>query len=684
MSLAKIPVVAIISLAFKAMLTSPQPDPPKGEEVPSATVDVSKARDIILTTSYIVLAAAEIATILAYASPSSPLSQQLLSTLVFAGGDPSRLRLNISSILGAVLWLAGAALRMQAYQYMGKFFRFTVSIQKDHKLITTGPYAYVRHPSYSGLMLADIGWFLWNGSQGSWIRESGLWDNGVGRSVVVLFTLFFILSPPFVTFLRVAKEDDALKKQFGKEWLEWQKNVPYRIIPVAKIPLIVVLTFTFNAMFTSPNPAPAKEDLVATTKIDWVSGRNFILYMSRMGQTLLAAIEIAVIIANTNPSSLMSRKILHICLFEGSDPNTLQLHPLSYLAAFFWICGYAMRMRTYQDLGRFFRFDISIQKDHQLVTTGLYAYVRHPSYSGIVLADLGWALWYGTRGSWVRESGFLDSVGGRIALATFIVLFMLPGPAFTLPRMSSEDKALRNKFGKKWDEWAKKVPYRLIPGAMLTPPHPPPKAEEVIPSTKTDFNMLRLYRLHLAHIGQFMLAAVEMATLVAHASSSSSASQRELSSFLLGGRDPNRLHLSYIGAFGVVLWICGAALRIRTYRDLGRFFRFQISIQKDHELIKTGPYAYVRHPSYTGLTLAITGWFLYHGAQGSWVRESGFLEAWFGQAVLAAYLIPTLIHMQVLTLSRMSNEDAALRKKFGQEWDNWAKDVPYLLIPGIY
>lgn len=123
-----------------------------------------------------------------------------------------------------------------------------------------------------------------------------------------------------------------------------------------------------------------------------------------------------------------------------------------------------MRMRTYQDLGRFFRFDISIQKDHQLVTTGLYSYVRHPSYSGIILADLGWGLWYGTRGSWVRESTFLDSVGGIIAMATFILLFMLPGPAFTLSRMSSEDRALRSKFGRKWDEWARRVPYRLIPG----------------------------------------------------------------------------------------------------------------------------------------------------------------------------------------------------------------------------
>ncbi|KAH9474746.1 Protein-S-isoprenylcysteine O-methyltransferase B [Psilocybe cubensis] len=233
---------------------------------------------------------------------------------------------------------------------------------------------------------------------------------------------------------------------------------------IAKIPLICILTFTFNAMFTAPNPAPAKEDLVASSKIDWIAGRNFIVEMSRLAQTVLGAVEIISIIANAYPSSPLSQQILYLCYFHKRNPSNLKLYPLSYLAAFLWICGYLMRMHTYQDLGRFFRYDISIQKDHELVTTGLYAYVRHPSYSGIVLADLGWGLWYGTKGSWIRESALLDSAGGRIALATFVIFFVIPIPAMTLSRMPNEDRALKKRFGKKWDEWASKVPYRLIPG----------------------------------------------------------------------------------------------------------------------------------------------------------------------------------------------------------------------------
>lgn len=38
----------------------------------------------------------------------------------------------------------------------------------------------------------------------------------------------------------------------------------------------------------------------------------------------------------------------------------------------------------------------------------------------------------------------------------------------------------------------------------------------------------------------------------------------------------------------------------------------------------------------------------------------------------------------VALLGRMSIEDRALKEKFGSEWAEWARRVPYLLIPGVY
>ena len=61
------------------------------------------------------------------------------------------------------------------------------------------------------------------------------------------------------------------------------------------------------------------------------------------------------------------------------------------------------------------------------------------------------------------ESGLWNTMLGRFL---FVMYF---GPLisiiiFILARMSKEDMALRNRFGKKWDDWAKKVPYSIFPG----------------------------------------------------------------------------------------------------------------------------------------------------------------------------------------------------------------------------
>ncbi|KAL9932586.1 hypothetical protein V8E36_008703 [Tilletia maclaganii] len=51
----------------------------------------------------------------------------------------------------------------------------------------------------------------------------------------------------------------------------------------------------------------------------------------------------------------------------------------------------------------------------------------------------------------------------------------------------------------------------------------------------------------------------------------------------------------------------GGALRIWCYRELRHFFTFTLAVLDGHKVISSGPYAYVRHPSYTGLFLVATG-----------------------------------------------------------------------------
>jgi protein-S-isoprenylcysteine O-methyltransferase Ste14 len=61
------------------------------------------------------------------------------------------------------------------------------------------------------------------------------------------------------------------------------------------------------------------------------------------------------------------------------------------------------------------------------------------------------------------ESGLRNTMLGRLLLMIYFSLAIAIS-LFVLARMSKEDIALRNKFGKKWDDWAKRVPYSVIPG----------------------------------------------------------------------------------------------------------------------------------------------------------------------------------------------------------------------------
>lgn len=58
---------------------------------------------------------------------------------------------------GAVLTCAGVALAIWARVTLGRNWSATVTIKQDHRLIRAGPYAVVRHPIYSGLLLAILG-----------------------------------------------------------------------------------------------------------------------------------------------------------------------------------------------------------------------------------------------------------------------------------------------------------------------------------------------------------------------------------------------------------------------------------------------------------------------------------------------------------------------------------------------
>ncbi|HEY4257482.1 MAG TPA: isoprenylcysteine carboxylmethyltransferase family protein [Candidatus Udaeobacter sp.] len=58
------------------------------------------------------------------------------------------------AFVGVVLFVTGLLLRWWAIITLGRFFTVDVTIEKDHELVERGPFRMLRHPSYTGVLLA--------------------------------------------------------------------------------------------------------------------------------------------------------------------------------------------------------------------------------------------------------------------------------------------------------------------------------------------------------------------------------------------------------------------------------------------------------------------------------------------------------------------------------------------------
>jgi protein-S-isoprenylcysteine O-methyltransferase Ste14 len=76
-----------------------------------------------------------------------------LAALVPAWDVPRGLAL-VASV--ALLW-CGIALRWWSFRTLGEYFTFTVQTTDDQAVVDTGPYRWVRHPAYLGMLLAILG-----------------------------------------------------------------------------------------------------------------------------------------------------------------------------------------------------------------------------------------------------------------------------------------------------------------------------------------------------------------------------------------------------------------------------------------------------------------------------------------------------------------------------------------------
>jgi len=121
---------------------------------------------------------------------------------------------------------------------------------------------------------------------------------------------------------------------------------------------------------------------------------------------------------------------------------TLDGDTIRWLGIFLYAAGGALRLWPVFVLGSRFSGLVAIQAGHTLETHGVYGRIRNPSYLGLLVMMLGWALAF------------------RAGAGVLLTALMLPP---LVVRIQAEERLLRAHFGAEYDEYCTRT-WRLIPG----------------------------------------------------------------------------------------------------------------------------------------------------------------------------------------------------------------------------
>lgn len=123
---------------------------------------------------------------------------------------------------------------------------------------------------------------------------------------------------------------------------------------------------------------------------------------------------------------------------------TIDGERIRWLGIALYLAGGALRVWPVFVLGHRFSGLVAIQPEHTLVTGGIYGVIRHPSYLGLLINSLGWAL------------AFRSGVGVLLVVALLPVL---------VARIHAEDALLHSQFGAEYDAYRARTSC-LLPGVF--------------------------------------------------------------------------------------------------------------------------------------------------------------------------------------------------------------------------
>ena len=198
----------------------------------------------------------------------------------------------------------------------------------------------------------------------------------------------------------------------GLAILGWGGFAAFFSHPALAVVALTTLVLAVVGMFSSGNISPGERE-------------------DRGNRWVLVAFAVIGVLAAWLPAYLDRKDIWTI----GGDT-------VRWTGVFLFIAGGILRLWPVFVLGRRFSGLVAIQPGHTLVTTGVYAVIRHPSYLGLLINALGWAL------------AFRSMAGVLLTALTIVPI---------IARIQAEEILLRSEFGADYDAYRSRTS-RLVPG----------------------------------------------------------------------------------------------------------------------------------------------------------------------------------------------------------------------------
>jgi len=238
--------------------------------------------------------------------------------------------------------------------------------------------------------------------------------------------------------------------------------------------LLLAATVSYNVGLTSPNPRPDE-----SIRVNSGIGRVFPMHLARVVNKIINHFMVGHMLSEICALWATIRFDRNMCPSIGDSFVAHAIYPSHHIPlhaipplCFMVVFGGFVREICHRQLGGMFTWETSVLKDHKLITSGPYRFVRHPAYTGMICLSIGYLWLLNVPETFVKEcfigTAFLPAtIDVRSALGalyrTVYFTFYADVCVFGVRRSFAEDRLLKQKFGKEWDDWAKKVRWNVLP-----------------------------------------------------------------------------------------------------------------------------------------------------------------------------------------------------------------------------